>query len=62
MSETESKVKIERGKRKVLVATVVSNKMEKTLVVKVARSAAHPLYRKVVKVRIISPPQVTCRR
>ncbi|MBR0458951.1 MAG: 30S ribosomal protein S17 [Victivallales bacterium] len=39
----------ERNARKVLTATVVSNKMDKTLVVKVSRSAAHPLYRKVVK-------------
>ena len=39
----------ERNQRKVLNATVVSNKMDKTLVVKVTRSAAHPLYRKVVK-------------
>ena len=39
----------ERAQRKVLTATVVSNKMDKTLVVKVTRSAAHPLYRKVVK-------------
>jgi len=40
----------ERAQRKVLTATVVSNKMDKTLVVKVARRAAHPLYRKVVKI------------
>ena len=39
----------ERNARKVLTATVASNKMDKTLVVKVSRSAAHPLYRKVVK-------------
>ena len=42
--------KTERAQRKVLTATVVSNKMDKTLVVKVAHSAAHPLYRKVVKI------------
>ena len=39
-----------RNQRKVLSATVVSNKMDKTLVVKVAHSAAHPPYRKVVKI------------
>lgn len=39
----------QRGQRKVLNATVISNKMDKTLVVSVAHSAAHPLYRKVVK-------------
>ena len=47
MAEEEVK---ERNQRKVLSATVVSNKMDKTLVVKVAHSAAHPLYRKVVKI------------
>ena len=38
----------QRNLRKVLTATVVSDKQDKTLVVKVARRAAHPLYRKVV--------------
>ena len=47
MADEEAKP---RNQRKVLSATVVSNKMDKTLVVKVAHSAAHPLYRKVVKV------------
>ena len=40
----------ERNLRKVLVATVVSAKMDKTLVVRVDRRAAHPLYGKVVKI------------
>ena len=37
-----------RNLRKVLTGTVVSDKMEKTRVVKVERRAAHPLYHKVV--------------
>ena len=42
-------VKTERNLRKVLTATVVSDKMDKTRVVLVERRAAHPLYHKVVK-------------
>ena len=38
-----------RNLRKVLTATVVSDKMDKTRVVLVERRAAHPLYKKVVK-------------
>jgi len=37
-------------RRKVLTGIVVSNKMDKTVVVRVARSYRHPLYGKVVKV------------
>ncbi len=37
-------------RRRVLTGTVVSNKMDKTVVVRVARSYRHPLYGKVVKV------------
>ena len=38
----------ERGRRKTRVGTVVSDKMEKTVVVKVERRYAHPLYGKQV--------------
>lgn len=38
-----------RGKRKERVGVVVSNKMEKTVVVKVERVYLHPLYKKEVK-------------
>lgn len=38
----------ERGSRKVQKGTVVSNKMEKTVVVKVERTFRHPKYGKVV--------------
>lgn len=34
----------ERGRRQELVGTVVSNKMQKTVVVAVERLVAHPLY------------------
>jgi small subunit ribosomal protein S17 len=36
------------GQRKVLVGQVVSTKMAKTIVVRVDRQRAHPLYRRVV--------------
>lgn len=38
----------ERGSRRIKKATVVSNKMNKTVVVKVERSFRHPTYGKVV--------------
>jgi small subunit ribosomal protein S17 len=39
------------GRRKSMVGTVVSNKMDKTVVVVVERLARHPVYKKVVKLR-----------
>ncbi len=39
----------QRGVRKTRVATVVSDVQDKTLVCRVERQAAHPVYRKVVK-------------
>lgn len=38
-----------RSRRKVLVGTVTSDKMDKTVVVTVERTTRHPLYGKVVK-------------
>jgi len=38
-----------RERRKVLVGTVTSDKMEKTVVVTIERVTRHPLYGKVVK-------------
>ena len=38
----------DRGSRKVRLGLVVSNKMQKTVVVKVERRVQHPLYGKVV--------------
>ena len=39
----------ERNLRKTMVGTVVSDKMDKTIVVAVTNSVKHPLYGKVVK-------------
>lgn len=40
---------LKRGKRKVFVGTVVSDKMDKTVVVAVERLVRHPLYKKVIR-------------
>ena len=40
-----------RGKRKERVGVVLSNKMDKTVVVRVERTVIHPLYKKEVKMR-----------
>jgi len=39
----------QRGSRQELVGVVSSNKMQKTIVVKVTRTAQHPLYHRVVR-------------
>lgn len=39
----------ERGRRREKTGVVVSNKMAKTVVVRVSRSQRHPLYGKVIK-------------
>jgi small subunit ribosomal protein S17 len=44
----EAPVQEERGSRKVRQGIVVSNKMEKTVVVKIERRVQHPIYGKVV--------------
>lgn len=41
----------ERGKRKVRYGTVVSDKMDKTIVVAVERLVQHPVYGRVIKRR-----------
>ena len=38
-----------RNRRKVKIGTVVSNKMDKTIVVAIEYSVKHPLYGKIVK-------------
>jgi small subunit ribosomal protein S17 len=38
-----------KGRKKVLMGTVVSNKTDKTIVVSVIRQVAHPLYKKYYK-------------
>jgi small subunit ribosomal protein S17 len=42
-------MKKERGKRKELIGVVVSDKMDKTIVVRVERLVRHPLYKKVIR-------------
>jgi len=49
MENTE--MTLERGIRKERVGVVVSDVQNKTIVVEVSRRTAHPLYKKVVKVR-----------
>jgi small subunit ribosomal protein S17 len=39
----------ERNLRKTLIGTVDSNKMDKTIVVKVETAVRHPIYKKIVK-------------
>lgn len=40
---------MERNKRKVRVGTVISDKMDKTIVVQLERYVSHPFYKKKVK-------------
>ena len=40
---------MERNNRKVLVGRVVSDKMDKTIVVAIEDSVKHPLYKKIIK-------------
>ncbi len=48
-NEAPAQVEARENHRKVRVGTVVSDKQDKTRVVTVARSAADPLYKKVIK-------------
>ncbi|MGA7576737.1 MAG: 30S ribosomal protein S17 [Desulfobaccales bacterium] len=52
-----------RGIRKTRVGMVVSDKMDKTVVVEVKRLVAHPLYHKIIRRRVkikAHDPQNTC--
>ena len=49
MNETSASKSSERGRRKTMVGTVVSVKMDKTAVVAIERRERHPLYRKIVR-------------
>ena len=44
----ETQIKKKQRNRKTLVGTVVSNKMEKTIVVRIERRKLHPLYKKYI--------------
>ena len=48
---SEQSASRERGRRKSRVGTVVSDKMEKTIVVVVEKRVLHPMYKKYVKSR-----------
>ncbi|MGA7564059.1 MAG: 30S ribosomal protein S17 [Desulfobaccales bacterium] len=53
-----------RGIRKTQVGMVVSDKMDKTVVVEVKRLVAHPLYHKIIRRRAkikAHDPQNTCQ-
>ena len=52
MTETQDQTTAEQRQRRVLLGTVVSDKMEKTIVVQVQRRFKHPRYRKYVSERI----------
>ena len=51
MSEDQSATATatERGRRKVRTGVVVSDKMDKTVLVRIDRTVTHPLYRKTVR-------------
>jgi small subunit ribosomal protein S17 len=54
MTETEQQTTTtteQRSRRKVRLATVVSDKMDKTVVVQVTARKSHPLYKKVIQHR-----------
>ena len=48
MAEATNTVNLERGNRKERVGEVISNKMTKTIVVRVERRFPHPKFKKVV--------------
>ena len=47
--QTDPTATAERGRRKVRTGVVVSDRMDKTVLVRVDRKVAHPLYRKTVR-------------
>lgn len=49
MAETANKTDKQRGYRKVRVGRVVSEKMNKTVVVAIERFVMHPLYKKYIR-------------
>jgi small subunit ribosomal protein S17 len=49
MADQEQEGVLQRGRRKVMVGKVVSDKMDKTVVVLVERLQMHPLYGRVMK-------------
>ena len=52
MTETQQETAQQRGFRKVRTGRVVSDKMDKTVVVQIVDRKGHPLYKKVVRHRV----------
>ena len=52
MTETQQETTKQRGFRKVRLGRVVSDRMDKTVVVQVTDRKSHPLYRKVIQHRV----------
>ena len=52
MTETQQETTKQRGYRKVRLGRVVSDRMDKTVVVQVTDRKSHPLYRKVIQHRV----------
>ncbi|MBC8245400.1 MAG: 30S ribosomal protein S17 [Verrucomicrobia bacterium] len=48
MTETETTASAREGNRKVREGEVISTKMDKTVVVRISRRIAHPLYKKII--------------
>ena len=46
MADETNTSNVKRGQRKVRVGKVISNKMQKSIVVAIERQVAHPLYKK----------------
>jgi small subunit ribosomal protein S17 len=51
MAETQAQPGVRTPHRKELIGTVISNKMQKTIVVEVTRKKAHPMYKRVIAIR-----------
>ncbi len=51
VSQSEKSQAKKQSHRKILIGTVVSNKMQKTIVVEVTRKKAHPMYKRVIAIR-----------
>ena len=49
MKDNKTVEKVERNLRKTMIGIVISDKMDKTVVVSVETSVAHPIYNKTVK-------------
>jgi small subunit ribosomal protein S17 len=49
MAETQTQSTEKQSRQKELIGYVVSNKMQKTIVVEVTRQKSHPLYKRVIK-------------